>query len=912
MTNIPQISNMSFFNEASLDIEKITSEIKKKINEKIDPETYELFCRNKFRKPLFDLYALFNPFNEASKAFYPFIPYLKKHLKKGDIILDLWNRTGWSTSMLAGLFPEQTIISLWEGDTDVLGYNGFSYWFANNDSSSNVKVQFCNLKNPLPFENKSIALVFGFDVLHRQLKTNLVNELIRISSEDGLIVFPHVHLANAEPAPFFKRCGDLIHGTDYDIFFKKLKPYNKKGYVFSEPDLFRKSYDEKHEVKANPDTIDYNGLLAISNQDLDLEKELSCFNYFDYFNLEEGYLILNPILEIDINNSITIKASSIETEIKNLLENHPVYNEKIKNTISYSLSDNELIVLYWTKKNRSCAFIQSQLKLDNSTFQILITKLQQLDILQLLPLNSKHLRLQHYLAYQEFNETEDKINLKHLWKRAVTSFPNNTYTLDRNDNTFYTYQEFDQIVKCITFTLIQKGLKKGDKIILHSDINFEAIGLFWACMNLGVVFIPINSALPEKIFEDLVEKYNPKLIFLFTIASLQEKWESKTIFFDTESDYTLPDKLYFSEWLIETQEAPILPEILKNDLGVILHTSGSSGIPKGVKLTQGQLFQSAINMVTTYLWNEKDNYLSIGNLDSMSGLRNACLVTAESGASCIIPSFEEKNNTTSLLACIYETETTFLIASPSLLNQFMSKKDVKNRMAKVKFVLSTGSNLSTHLKELFFEKTDKKIHNYYGLTETTGFCIGESLNSNNFKGNFIGTPVDCIVQIVDENDNKVKVGEIGELRVYSYSISDGYYTSENTINDGIQKWFYTGDLVKMDTAGGIELIGRKTEFIKNSRSEIVYFKEIEDAILQLPFINDMCIHSFFQDESEKIALFLEMNASIPASKNIVEEIKKELTTKIGLSKIPSVIKIIEAIPRSKNGKLLKTELTQYL
>lgn len=912
MIKIPQISNMFFHNESSLDIEKLVIEIENKIIQKITPITYELFCRNKFKKPLFDLYALFNPFNEACKAFYPFIPYLKETLKKGDVILNVWDRTGWSTSFLAGLFPEQTIISVWEGDTDVLGYNGFSYWFANPENVSNVKVQFCNLKDPMPFDDKSIALVFGFDVLHRQLKTNLVTELVRIATDDALIVFPHVHLSNAEPIPYFNRCGDLIHGTDYDVFFKKLKPFNKKGYVFSEPDLFRKSYDENYFVKANPNTTDYNGLIAITNQDLDLEKELSCYNYFDYFSLKEGYLIQNPVLEVDIHNSIVIRTSLIENEIKNLLDNHPVYIEKIKNTVGYSLSDTELIILYWTKKNRSCAFIQKQLKIDDKCFQTVITKLQDLDILQIVPLNPKHLRLQNYLAYQEFNEAENKINLKHLWQRAVTSYPDNTYTLDRNDNTFYTYQEFDQIVKCIIFTLIQKGLKKEDKIILHSDINFESMGLFWACMNLGLVFIPISSTLPEKVFGGLVEKYNPELIFLFTKNPLLEKWEDKTIFFDTESDYTIPDVIYFSEWLIETPANVVLPEILENDLGVILHTSGSSGTPKGVQLTQGQLFQSALNMVTAYLWNEKDNYLSIGNLDSMSGLRNACIVTAESGSSCIIPSYEEKNNTTDLLACIYETNTTFLIASPSLLNQFLSKKDVKNRIAKVKIVLSTGSNLSTHLKELFFEKTTKKIHNYYGLTETTGFCVGESLNSTDFNGNFIGTPFDCIAQIVDENKNKVKIGEIGELRIYSYCISKGYYTSEDSTTDNVQEWFYTGDLVKMDLTGGIELIGRKTDFIKNSRSEIVYFKEIEDAILQIAFINDMCIHSFFQDESEKMALFLVVDTSIPKTENIVKEIKNALKIKIGLSKIPSIIKVIEKLPRSKNGKLIKAELNQYL
>lgn len=909
MINIPNISNLKFFNEVTLDIDVIVREVEEKIEKKINKETYENFCRNKFRKPLFDLYALFNPFNEANKAFYPFIPYLKKNLKKGDIILDVWSRTGWSTAMLASIFPEQTIISTWEGDTDVLGYNGFSYWFSEENQPSNIEIYFCNLEEKLPFEDRSIAFIFGFDVLHRQLKSNLIKELIRIAKPEALLVFPHVHMANNEPFPYFKRGGDLIHGRVYDSFFNKLKPFQIKGYVFSEPDLFRKSYDPNYPVKANPNTTDYNGLIAITNLDLDLESVLSNFDYFKYFDLKKGNLLLNPLLEIDFNNTIQLRTSSIEKEIISLLENHPVYYSELRKTIGYKLSDEELILLYWARKNRSCTFIQKQLQLDTEAFRTLITKLQKLDVLQLLPLNSKHLRLQHYFSHQEFNEAIEHIHLQSLWKRAVAAFPENTYTIDRNDNTFYTYKEFDEIVQCITSTLIQKGFNKGDKIILHADIHFEAMGLFWACMNLGLVYIPINAALPKNIIHDLVEKYQPKIIFLNEKEDLDNKWENQTIYFDSENDNQQFEKIFFSEWILETQETIQLPTIIETDLAVILHTSGSSGFPKGVQLSQGQLFQSATNMVKTYLWNEKDNYLSIGNLDSMSGLRNACIVTAKSGSSCIIPSFAERYNPTSLLACIYETETTFLIASPSLLNQFLSKKEVKNRLAKVKVVLSTGSNLSTHLKEQFFKKTNKRIFNYYGLTETTGFCIGESLNSTNFKGNNIGAPVDCIVQIVDEKNQIVNTDEIGELRIYSYSISEGYYDTENS---GIQKWFYTGDLVKMNTSGTIELMGRNNDFIKNARSEIVYYKEIEDVLLATSFTNDIGILSFFENESEKIALFLELKNEFLISKNPIEEIKTVLTTKIGASKIPSVIKIIEKIPRNTNGKLIKTELNQYL
>lgn len=911
MINIPKVLNLHFFNESSLKISNLTSVNQTKINEKINTEKYELFCRNKYRKPIFDLYAMFNPFNEANKAFYPFIPYLKKQLKKGDIILDVWSRTGWSTSLLSGLFPEQKIISIWEGDTDVLGYNGFSYWFSNQNKPSNIEIYFCNLNEKLPFEDHSIAFVFGFDLLHRQLKSNLLPEILRVSKPNGLILFPHVHLANNDPFPYFNRGGDLIHGKDYHSFFDHLHPLYKKGSVFSEPDLYRKSYDPKYIVKANPDTNDYNGLIAIHNYELELENELSYYDYFDYFELSKGYVLINPLLEIDSTNKIVLRTSSIAQEIIILLENHPVYNSNLKNTIGYKLSNEELIVLYWARKNRSCGFIQEQLQLDVNTFKALITNLLKLDIIQLLPIDSRQLRLQNYLSYQKFDDAIDDMNLQSLWKKAVANYAEKTYVLDRDDATFYTYAEFNEIVDCITSTLIQKGFQKGDKIILDASIHFEAMGLFWACMNIGIVFIPINTELPDAIFRALVEQYEPKIIFLNDTDGEHQKYFQQTIYFDSENGSNTITKSYFSDWLLENQTAIHLPVIIETDLAVILHTSGSSGTPKGVLLTQGQLFQSATNMVKSYLLSDKDSYLSIGHLDSMSGLRNACLVTAAAGASCVIPSNNDRNNLNSLLEGIDESNISFLVASPSLLNQFLSKKEVKNRIAKVKTVLSTGSNLSGHLKEQFFEKTNKIIFNYYGLTETTGFCIGETLDSYQISGNTLGKAVDCIAQIVDTNDLEVPAETIGELRIYSYCNASGYY-KDSIVFNGIQKWFYTGDLAKRNVSGTIELMGRKKDFIKNARSEIIYFQEIEDALLHLDFINDTGIISFFENESEKLALFVEMDLSKLVEENPIEVIKKVLITKIGSSKIPTVIKIINKIPRASHGKLIKLELEKYL
>ena len=907
--NIPQVSNIKFFNEAALKISKLSSDNQSKINEKINAETYELFCKNKYRKPVFDLYAMFNPFNEASKAFYPFIPYLKKHLKKGDIILDVGSRTGWSTALLSKLFPEQNIISIWEGDTDVLGYNGFSYWFSNQDQASNIEIYFCNLKERLPFEDQSIAFVFGFDVLHRHLKSNLIPEILRVTKPNGIILFPHVHLSNNEPSPYFARDGDLIHGKEYSSFFNQLTPLGKKGYVFSEPDLYRKSYDQQFNVKANPETTDYNGLVVISHIELELEVEIAHYDYFDFFELSEATLLVNPLLEIDLNNCVQLRTSNIGEEIIVLLENHPIYNKELQKTIRYQLSTIELILMYWARKNRSCAFIKEQLQVDDQAFKSHLLKLQKLDIVQISTLHARHVRLQHYYSYQEFNDDVAHLHLQSLWKKAVANYHKNTYLLDRNDSTFYTYAEFNEIVECITSTLIQKGIQKGDKIILEADIHFESMGLFWASMNLGIILIPINSALPTNVFETLVAKYKPKVVFLNDTESRQVLDFAQTIYFDSDAESNT--KIYFSDWLMEIQNTINLPPLRESDLAVILHTSGSSGMPKGALLTHGQLFQSATNMVKSYLISDKDAYLSIGQLDSMSGLRNACLVTASAGASCVMPSENDRNNPSSLLESIDESNITFLVASPSLLNQFLSKKEVGNRLAKVKTVLSTGSKLSGHLKESFLKKTNKIIFNYYGLTETTGFCIGETLDSYQLSGNTIGKAIDCIVQIVDTNDLEVPVETTGELRIYSYGNSFGYY-QDDTVFNGIQKWFYTGDLAKRNASGIIELIGRKKDFIKNARSEIVYFQEIEDALMPLSFIIDTGILCYFENETENLALFVEIDQSNLIEESPIQVIKKELITKIGLSKVPTFIKIINKIPRSSHGKLNRMDLEKHL
>ena len=125
---------------------------------------------------------------------------------------------------------------------------------------------FCDLNLPLPFDDDSIAFTIGLDTFHRFNQSFMLSELMRVVKTDGIILFPHVHLSNNEPEPFFERGCKQRHGKDYAQAFEQLsKTTNWDGYIFSEPFLFSEN-DIKQSTEipliSTPNTLDYNALIA--------------------------------------------------------------------------------------------------------------------------------------------------------------------------------------------------------------------------------------------------------------------------------------------------------------------------------------------------------------------------------------------------------------------------------------------------------------------------------------------------------------------------------------------------------------------------------------------------------------------------------------------------------------------------
>ena len=299
----------------------LTNDTKNKLKRSFEGTQYKDYIKLKKQRNIIEPYAAFQPFNESFQSLLPYIESLKKTLKPGDFILDTWCRTGFSGDFLANTFPEQTVISIWEGNNSVLGFKGFNYYFGVNKKRDNHIIIFHDNNYTLPFKDNVFSFMYGYDSLHRY--SSFVAESFRVTKKDGIINFAHVHLSNSQPEPFFDRGGSLNHGLKYQkILDKMVKKDQRTVAVLSETDAY---LSQEHYLHSTPNTEHYNGFIWVAAKDAHIRKP-----YLPTIN-KHTWVLVNPLFTIE-NERLTINFDL--PYATHLFERHPILIEQYKHTLS--------------------------------------------------------------------------------------------------------------------------------------------------------------------------------------------------------------------------------------------------------------------------------------------------------------------------------------------------------------------------------------------------------------------------------------------------------------------------------------------------------------------------------------------------------------------------------------------------
>ena len=582
--------------------------------------------------------------------------------------------------------------------------------------------------------------------------------------------------------------------------------------------------------------------------------------------------------------------------------------------MDYHITELAAKIIYLANKGFSIHEIGDFLQADKDTLLSELKIWETVGLLQVLPISYDGFRLQNHLISQQYIIPKYKQHLKALWKNSVALFPENIALVSLMDGSEFTYKDCDDIIKTIGFTLQKNNIKKGDKIIICSKNHSEAILLFWACMQAGVVVVPIGMHLPAAAFTYILEQTNPVLCFTNQSVLAENKYSFgniTTVLFDEAIMQEDDNGLYFSNWLTEEEFSYEEATISHTDEAVILFTSGSTGIPKGVQLSHGNLYRSGRLITETFCWEAEDRFLAFGGLDSMSGLRNATIAPAHVGASVVIPTEASGNNLFTIVEDVAQNKVTILGCNPAMLHQLVKHKDkIGSQLKSVKTLICTGNKLSDTLRADFKNAYNLPILNYYGLTETTGICISQSMPDEQINLDTIGKPIDCIAQIVNEKGEVLPAGKEGELRIFSENLMQGYF-KDNSQTALVLKngWFYTQDLARYTADGNIELKGRKRDIVKTATEELVYLSVVQQFINSLSFVEDCFVCSFQKEHTEKIAAFIVLKKGSDSDEQVIKlEIKNAIAKNLGENKVPNKITFLPALPYSENGKLLINQL----
>ncbi len=464
-----------------------------------------------------------------------------------------------------------------------------------------------------------------------------------------------------------------------------------------------------------------------------------------------------------------------------------------------------------------------------------------------------------------------------------------------------TYGEFSRAVCSLGTALKQAGLTKDDKIALVLPNIPEFVISYMAIIGLGATVVPVNPGYTAWELAHIIKNSDAKAIILE--KSRLEAYRTILKQYPLEIVITTGEEGNFKQW-VTGPSLEIGAELDQDDVAVIMYSSGLTGYPMGVMLTQGNLEHNSDMLRLCMDCNETDTTLTVIPLfHSFSASVNMLSMLRLGGTIYLM----NRLNFKEMDYALKEAGITAICAVPTLFFGLVHHPEVQNvDCSGVRTLIAGGSALSLEIFNAFKEKFQKEIRQGYGITEASPVC---SVNRKHrpIKPESIGQTVPGVqVKVVDEDGNSLKANRPGELLFKGPNIMKGYYKYEKetaeVLRDG---WLYTGDLGFIDEEGYITITGYKKEMVITSGFN-VYCREVEGVLNDITGVRDSAITGVPDLMRGAIikAYIVRENTKISA-----QEIIHQARERLASYKTPREIVFVEVIPRDTQGQIMRSQLS---
>jgi len=457
------------------------------------------------------------------------------------------------------------------------------------------------------------------------------------------------------------------------------------------------------------------------------------------------------------------------------------------------------------------------------------------------------------------------------------------------------------------------GVGFGDRVAILAHDGVEHLDTFFGCAKLGAIHTALNWRLHPREVAAILASTTPRVLiysdeFRDTVHDLQRGGTAGVTHYLHLEGNGVAGSHHFEALLQSGENTAVTSEGIEAESVVaLIFTGGTTGLPKAAQVTHRMIAWNTLNTVIHDLHHD-DIYLNVFPLFHTGGLFVYTLPQIILGGTTIlVRQFEP-----ALVLDLIEREQVTVFAGVPTMYQMLTQTDkwTQADLSSLRFCTSGGAPLPVPLVQQYAAEKGVRFKQGFGMTEFGPGLFALAAEDAVDKAGSIGRPnfyVDA--RIVDDQNRPLGPNQVGELVLKGPSASSGYYNDPEATEEAIddEGWFHTGDLARYDEAWYFTIVDRKKDMFI-SGGENIYPAEIERVLYEHAAVHMCAVVGIPDNRWGEVGLacvVLKPGATTTAAE-LIAHVKGNLAS----YKVPQRVEILDTLPLSGAGKVLKRELRE--
>ena len=468
------------------------------------------------------------------------------------------------------------------------------------------------------------------------------------------------------------------------------------------------------------------------------------------------------------------------------------------------------------------------------------------------------------------------------------------------DDAELSYAMLDGACAHIAGLLKARGVGPGDRVALMiPNVPYFAV-CYYGILRAGAIVVPMNVLNKRREVSFYLRDSGAKLLFAWH-GFLEEAAPGAQ---DVGCECIAVSPGEFEQLVGAADPVAEIVDCAESDTAVLLYTSGTTGTPKGAELTHANLLRNCL--VAGALFGLGAEGVVLGALPLFHSFGQTCAMNATiegGGTLTLIPRFDPDK----ALEIIERDQVNVFEGVPTMYGAMLHAPGHEQRdTSSLRVCASGGAAMPVELMRGFERAFNCVILEGYGLSETSPVASFNHPGRERKPGS-IGTAIEGVeMKVVDDEDNDLPDGEVGEIVIRGHNVMKGYWGRPDATAEAIREgWFHSGDMARRDQEGYFYIVDRKKDMIIRGGFN-VYPREIEEVFYEHPSVREAAVVGIPHDQyGEEIGAAVALKEGATATP---EELREFVKGQVAAFKYPRYVWLVDELPKGPTGKILKREI----